>query len=145
MKRLPQEEAIVSHQNYQYRPEDWVLVFRQTAPFIFSAANNWAEAQLLNENNPDAPNYSTLGRLEENRCSSDGHFSLMLHYPEHAGKRNIWRQSSNPVTMHEQGVENYQAVSIDFDEAHWRGLQKTDTKLKPAAATFLDGSCEHYE
>jgi len=145
IKRLPQAEAIMLHQSYQYRSEDWTLVFRQTAPFVFSPADNWAEARLLHADNPHAPNFSTLGRLDESRCASDGHFSLMLHYPEREDKRNIWRQSSNPVTMREQGVEHYQAISIDFDEAYWRGLQKTDGSLKPAAASFLDGSCEHYE
>jgi len=46
--------------------------------------------------------------------------------------------------MVEHGVESYVGVSIDYDEASWGGLQKTDAGLKPDASCFLDGSCEHY-
>jgi hypothetical protein len=55
------------------------------------------------------------------------------------------RQSSNPVLMREQGVEHYQGVHIDFCEAQWGGLQKTDRALKPHACSFVDGSVEHHE
>lgn len=55
------------------------------------------------------------------------------------------RQSSNPVLMREQGVEHYQGGHIDFCEAQWGGLQKTDRALKPHACSFVDGSVEHHE
>ena len=47
--------------------------------------------------------------------------------------------------MQEQGVEHYRGVHIDFCEAQWGGLQKTDRVLKPHACSFLDGSVEHHE
>jgi len=56
-----------------------------------------------------------------------------------------YRQSSNPVLTQEQGVEHYRGVHIDFCEAQWGGLQKTDRVLKPHACSFLDGSVEHHE
>ena len=144
--RLSDDQAVLSPPQYEYRRDDWTLVFRQTAPFTFCADGDWAEARLLNEHDPTAPNYSILQHLDTFR-GSDGLFSFMLHYPDSdsESKRNIWRQSSNPVTMREQGVDDYVPVRVDYGEAHWGGLQRSDLDLKPNAGCFLDGSCEHHE
>ena len=42
-------------------------------------------------------------------------------------------------------MEHYRGVHIDFCEAQWGGLQKTDRALKPHACSFVDGSVEHHE
>jgi hypothetical protein len=95
-------------------------------------------------NDPDARNFSILGDLEDFRCS-DGKFTMMLRWPDDApNDANIWRQSSNPVTMDEAGVYDYTPVRIDFEESGFRGLQKTDHRVKPHANSFIDG-CDHHE
>ena len=42
-------------------------------------------------------------------------------------------------------VDDYIPVRVDYDEAQWGGLQRSDLDLKPDAGCFLDGSCEHHE
>jgi len=92
ISRLGEEAAVLWRHAYQFRSDDWTLVFRQTAPFTFSADSEWAQARLHQAHDPAARNYSILDRLEALRCA-DGLFSLMLCYPDlDPHKRNIWRQ-----------------------------------------------------
>lgn len=87
-----EDDAVLWRHAYQLNNEDWTLVFRQTAPFTFSADNDWANVRMLNSGDPTADNFSILGELETFRCE-DGLFSLMLRYPQlHDSKCNIWRQ-----------------------------------------------------
>jgi hypothetical protein len=112
-------------------------------PFEYSPDDDWAQAKSLNANDPNAKNFSVLGNLEDFRCA-DGKFTMMLRWPHEApNAANIWRQSSNPVTMDEAGVNDYAPVRIDFNGGDFTGLQKTDHRIKPHASTFIDG-CNHY-
>ena len=130
--------------NLEFDLRDWVLVFRQTAPFLCSNDNDFAEARLLNQEDPNAANYSILQYLEDYRCS-DGKFTLLMRWPCEAPHTvNIFRQSSNPVLMEEAGVDDYTPVRIDHNILRFGGLQKTDTRFKPRAACFLD-CCDHPE
>lgn len=97
----------------------------------------------MNEDDPGAPNFSILGKLEDFRCG-DGKFTMLLRWPVDApNMANIWRQSSNPVTMDEEGVDDFTPVRVDFDGAQFCGLQKTDHAIRPRAACFING-CNHH-
>jgi len=62
---------------FHYQLEDWTLVFRQTAPFEYSRDNDWQQAKLWNQNDPNSDNYSILQDLENYRCS-DHQFNMLL-------------------------------------------------------------------
>ena len=114
-------------------------------PFEFSSKDDWAQVKYLNEDSTRAKNFSVLGDLEDFRCK-DGMFTMLLRWPTEGPKgANIWRQSSNPVTMDEMGVDNYTPIRIDYEDAHFGGLQRTDHRIKTSARCFLDGSCEHHD
>ena len=117
--------------------EDWTLVFRQTAPFQFSADDDFAQARLLNPKSPLADNFSILGQLDQYRCS-DGYFTFLLRYPEESSRVNIWRQTSNPVEMQEEGVDGFEAVQTHWGGVKWQGLQRTDRR-RHRRDSFLDG------
>jgi hypothetical protein len=148
--RLPPNEGLFQappKATWQWNLKDWTLVFRQTVPFTYSPDNDYAQAKLWNENDPSAENYSILDRLEDFRCK-DGKFTMLLMWPKEAvDKANVFRQSSNPVTMDEMGVDNYQPHRIDFDggrKSIFGGLQRTDRSIKTKANCFIDG-CHHHE
>ena len=97
----------------------------------------------MNEDDPSAANFSILGKLEDFRCS-DGKFTMLLRWPDIAPTNaNIWRQSSNPVTMDEEGVDDFVPVQVDFEGANFCGLQKTDHFIRPHASCFING-CDHH-
>ena len=114
----------------------WKLVFRQTAPFAFSDDNDFSQAKRLNAHDAESNNYSILGDLEEHR-NPDGYFTFMLRYPEHPHLANIWRQSSNPVTMQEEGVENFVSIESSWCEGGWGGLQRSGTTLSVFSTNML--------
>merc|ERR1712173_405410 len=112
--------------------DDWVLLFRQTAGF-YQPVNQWLS---YNEDNPFAPNYSTLNRFENYR-GDDGKFELKLVWPERSGDNSQWwKQTSNPVTRGgtHSGVEGYEAVEIYFTDNNWAGLEHGGSN------SLLDGS-----
>ena len=110
----------------------WKLVFRQTAPFRFSAANNWAQARRHNADDPTSDNYSILDQLENYRCPSDDKLHLKYSLPGVNGF-NEWKQASNPVSSG-AGVTGYEPVSISWGGYKWFGLESRKRQ------TFLDGS-----
>jgi len=57
---------------------------------------------------------------------------------------NIWRQSSNPVTALEEGVDDFESIQAHYEGGCWGGLQRTDRRRKCSNA-FLDGSVDHAE
>jgi hypothetical protein len=65
---------------------EWVLLFRQTLPFLYGA-DQWE----LNRGHPEADNYGILNDLEKYRGPA-GDFHLQLWYPE-KNKGNEWRQT----------------------------------------------------
>lgn len=101
---------------------EWHLVFRQTAPFDFDAADDWAQARRLNADHPEADNYSILNTLESFRGRGDDDddtmaFTLKLEYPNDpyafAYRKNgdafqkakyqenlrVWRQTNDPTAV----------------------------------------------
>ena len=118
-----------------YNPGKWMLVFRQSDPFRFSAADDWAEARSLNAGAPEAPNFSILDQLEDLR-GSDGTFEFKMVYPEDdEEKATIWKQSSNPVTRTSSGVEGYFLIRNDWGTG-FGGLEKNGA----TGYAFLDGT-----
>ena len=122
----------------------WKLVFRQTGPFAFSEENGFSQAQRLNAHDEQAANYSILGELEEHKCE-DGNFTFMLRYPETPHLANIWRQSSNPVIMQEEGVDDFVDIKSSWTDGGWGGLQRSDRRKKEDCFSFIDGCAEHGE
>ena len=53
------------------------------------------------------------------------------------GKRNIWKQSSNPFTATGMGVDGYEALAeeLDYTGAYWQGLE-----YNIGGESWLDGS-----
>ena len=124
--------------------KQWKLVFRQTAPFVFSEDRDFSQARRLNAHDEQASNYSILGDLEKYRCE-DGCFTFMLLYPEKPDLANIWRQSSNPVTMKEEGVDDFSEIRSSWAAGGWGGLQRSDRRKKENCFSFIDGCPEHGE
>merc|ERR1712098_17123 len=115
----------------------WHLVFRQTFPFKFSKADNWAQAKSYNADDDTADNFSILGDLENFRSSEDDKFTLKLQYPEsrlHGREVNVWKQTTNPVTATKGGVEGYESINTPWTAKHWGGLEKN------GRVSLLDGS-----
>merc|ERR1712098_527822 len=115
----------------------WHLVFRQTYPFQFSKADDWAQAKSYNAEDESADNFSILGDLENFRNLDDDKFTLKLQYPEsrlHGREVNIWKQTTNPVTATKGGVEGYESISTPWTGKNWGGLEKSGGRA------FLDGS-----
>lgn len=72
---------------------------------------------MLNEGKPESPNYSVLGKWNENWKNADGKFLLKLVFPELTkGKNsNTWKQTSNPIAnmkLNKAGVDGYEAIEI---------------------------------
>ena len=65
---------------------------------------------------------------------------LKLQYPGHAtwggDQANVWKQTSNPVTRTDAGVEGYEPVDVIWSMNEWGGLGRS-VSLNYA---FLDGS-----
>merc|ERR1712098_663162 len=98
----------------------WHLVFRQTYPFQFSKADDWAQAKSYNAEDESADK-----------------FTLKLQYPEsrlHGREVNIWKQTTNPVTATKGGVEGYESISTPWTGKNWGGLEKN------GRVSLLDGS-----
>jgi len=95
-------------------PQTWTLVARQTMPVLFSPLE-WSK----NADDPANDNYAILDRLEEFRV--DWAFEFKLVWP---GKdEQHWRQTSNPVTSTDGGVEGYAAIEAPYSQNAWGGLE----------------------
>merc|ERR1712098_486361 len=108
----------------------WHLVFRQTFPFKFSKADNWAQAKSYNADDDTADNFSILGDLETFRSSEDDKFTLKLQYPDSkrvSNEANIWKQTTNPVTATKGGVDGYESIDTPWTKARWAGLEHGGT------------------
>lgn len=83
----------------------------------------------------DNEDFSVLDTLETYR--HDGKFEMKLAWPLN-NERQVWRQTSNPVTQTqrccETGVTGYEPVEIVSTDQGWRG------GLEPSGSAVLDGS-----
>ena len=118
-----------------------VLVSRQT----IDNNNNWArtdEEWSINPDDPSATQFSILDQLEGMGRSPDGDnkFLFELYWPNLEGSpkgpRQMWKQSSNPVTgVAGADVEGYEAVDAPYTASNWGGLHRSSN---PKA--LLDGN-----
>lgn len=85
--------------------------------------------------------FSILNTIDN--LKSDGKYQFMLVYPE-MNKRNIWKQSKNPLvetiadTTNGSKVSGYEAVQIEMNGNYWGGLAKSTLSV-----SLLDGSVGH--
>lgn len=101
----------------------WVLVFRQTFPFVFSSDDAWAQARSVNTDDDSQPNYSILNSLEKFRSSNDQKLKFMLKYPQNFPHDAIvFKQSSNPVTSTSRGVTGLESCRSDHSWSDSRGF-----------------------
>ena len=117
-----------------------VLVSRQT----IDNNNNWArtdEEWSINPDDPSATQFSILDQLEGMGRSPDGDnkFLFELYWPNlegaPKGPRQMWKQSSNPVTgVAGADVEGYEAVDAPYTASDWGGLHRSGSN------TLLDGT-----
>ena len=116
-----------------------MLLFRQTVggSWLRKGAE-WS----INPLNPSAAQFSILDQLEEMDRNPDGDNKILfeLYWPQLEGTlkgpRQLWKQSSNPVTgVPGAAVEGYEAVDTPYTSHSWGGLQRTGT-----SDALLDGS-----
>ncbi|MGL4877919.1 hypothetical protein [Paraclostridium dentum] len=55
---------------------------------------------------------------------------------KHYGKKNIWKQSSDPHKRHDEGVDNYYPVHLDWTTSHFKGIAKSSRSTD----TYMDCS-----
>mmetsp|Transcript_29969 Transcript_29969/g.26486 ORF Transcript_29969/g.26486 Transcript_29969/m.26486 type:complete len:145 (+) Transcript_29969:70-504(+) len=95
------------------------MVFRQT----FDANSPWTKDVISrNSEDPSAPNYSILDRLDKFRDSKDKTFEFKLFWPNNPNLHcQHWKQKSNPTKKSD--VTGYIALSIKHTENQWDGLK----------------------
>lgn len=119
--------------------DGWVLVFRQTAPFLWPS-DQWS----YNSADPENDNYAILDQLESFR-NAEGKFTLKLMWPGdtdggNSNDINIWKQTTNPVTATTGGVDGYEALSVDSTSRNWGGLEHNNK-----SGSLIDGSVNHWQ
>jgi hypothetical protein len=107
----------------------WILVMNQNV-VTGGYFTNSTEAQNVNESDPTAGKYSILNRLE--RFRDNGTFTFRINWSVDAN-RNIWSQTSNPVT---EAIAGYTAISVNQTVNSWGGIALSST----SGSTFIDGS-----
>ena len=109
----------------------WTLVFNHDI-LVGGVFTNTNEAENINQSLPslNTSKYSILNKLET--FKEDNKFNLRLQWKGYS-ERNIWKQSSNPMT--ELGANNYEAIDVDISDASWSGLERDSGN-----ATLLNGS-----
>lgn len=117
---------------------NWLLVFHQNASVgLFEKPEDAIFS--LREGM-----YSILSEIKE-KWKIDQKYEFMLDYPS-LGKRNIWRQSLNPIDDYEEERPNsktavgYEQISIDMTTLGWGGLVRSSH-----SSSFLDGSVNKVE
>ena len=137
--------------NWTFRPTDYNTYYGQTgsltvtigaAPsgLIYKVEDGKTWARILYQDTTNNTNYFTtddmydcnqagkfsyLSHLEEFR-GSDGKFTFMLQYPDCAlsGQKNVWKQSSNPLSQYNNGTGNdaagFEPIHMDWTN-HTRG------------------------
>ena len=116
--------------------DGYFLVFRHdsSSGLYFSADNSYAEAKHTGASSKDYK-YSRLDEVGTYGKSDDGTYEFKLVYPAYSGWTNIWKQTSNPVTMISRGVEGYEAISIGATSSYtFKGLE-----YNLGANAFIDG------
>lgn len=114
---------LIFHQNYS------VGVFNKSEDAIFSLKNGM---------------FSILSEISES-WKINKKYEFMLDYPS-LGKKNIWRQSLNPIYDYEEKRPNdhtavgYEEISIELRNQGWGGLVRSS-----AESTLLDGSVNYGE
>ena len=132
--RLKDNTTLPVYCNMDIEGGNWVRIFHHNVNTTVSWFENNSQAAECNVSSPmNNVKYSILSKLESFRDES-GKFTFMLRYPNE-GKRNIWKQTSNPNS---ETIKGYEAISIDYSENYWGGLEP-DT----GGNTYMDGSVGH--
>ena len=116
--------------------DGYFLVFRHDSStgLYFSDSNSFAEVKHTGDSSADYK-YSRLDEVETYGKSADGTYEFKLVYPAYDGWTNIWKQTSNPVTMTSRGVEGYEAISIGATSSYtFKGLE-----YNLGSSAFIDG------
>ena len=115
----------------------WTLVFYHN-----TNAGFWANDTEADYYTPNAPSilsgkYSILSKIDELKSASD--YEFRLHYPG-PNITNWWKQTFDPRSGSSptRPVTGYQAISIDYSNSSWGGLEKSSSP-----STYLDGSVNH--
>jgi len=117
----------------------WKLLIRQTMPKMLQPVSKWRR---FNANKPKDPNYSILNTLG-NAHKIGGKFTFKIVWPRRKGKNsNIWRQSSNPVTTR-TGAVGYTAMTVNFKQNRFGGLENGYKHGGNNPAALLDGTVNH--
>jgi len=116
----------------------WTLVFYHN-----TNAGYWAddtEADFYTPNTPSilSGKYSILSKIDELKSAPD--YEFRLHYPG-SNITNHWTQTFDPRSGRSPSrpVPGYNAVSIDYSDHFWGGLEKSYY----GNYTYLDGSVDH--
>ena len=116
-------------------PQEWTLLFRQTAGF-YQSKDAW---RLHNDNDPTNANYSILEQLEDFRGEDEKlHFKLVWPQSSTYTGNQEWKQSSNPENATSSGVSGYEAIDINYTTESWGGLE-----YNTGGSSLLDGSVNH--
>lgn len=121
----------------EYNGTKYVKVFSHDSN-VGGYFTSLSEAQSCSSNGK----FSILNSMD--KLKSSGKYQFMLVYPE-SGKRNIWKQSKNPLkesianTDSGKRVEGYEAVSISLSGNYWGGLAMSTS----TTGALLDGSTGH--
>ena len=112
----------------------WVLLYRQTYPYIWTGSGTMG---YLNKQNPNSTDYSIMPDIEDYRNTS-GKFRFRYiniggNIPNNR-QFNDWRQTSNPNTT-SNSVTGYEAVSIYSTANGWGGMA-----LSTSNSSRIDGS-----
>ena len=116
--------------------DGYFLVFRHDSStgLYFSDSDSFAEVKHTGDSSADYK-YSRLDEVETYGKSDDGTYEFKLVYPAYDGWTNIWKQTSNPVTMTSRGVEGYEAISIGATSSYtFKGLE-----YNLGSSAFIDG------
>lgn len=91
------------------------------------------DTEALRSNTEDK--FSDLYLLELFRAT-DGKFEFLMQFPDDLTGYNRWKQISNPtvVTIHNNGVNGYEAILISWASNNWGGLEYN------GSVSFIDGS-----
>ena len=118
----------------------WILVFRQTFSTKSEQKKPWSKSvKSLNPNDPSAPNYAILDKLEKFRNPSNNKFEFKLFWPNSPEKKyQHWKQESNPADKSsKKNVIGYQEIKIHNTANYWGGLEWND------GPALISGSVKH--
>jgi hypothetical protein len=109
-------------------------MFRQSAGTYVTQS----QGLLWNTECAEGDNFSVLGLLSDD-MKMDGKFEFKMVWPNRDGRNTQhWRQTSNPVTSINGGVEGFECLDCAFHANNFGGLE-----WNTADTSVLDGSVDY--